>query len=55
MNELRAKVHGPRAPRAVCRAIENHEFFKGASYALMFGLLAWSVLGATLYEALKLF
>ena len=35
--------------------LRTHEFFKGASYALMFGLLAWSVLGATLYEALKLF
>ena len=54
MNESRGTVHGPRAPRAICDAIGNHDFVKGASYALMFGLLAWAVLGAVVYEALRL-
>jgi len=54
MNESRRAVHRPRAPRAICGTIRNHDFFKGASNALMFGLLGWAVFGALVYEMLRL-
>jgi hypothetical protein len=38
----------------ICDAIGHHDFVKGASYALMFGLLGWAVLAAVVHEALRL-
>ena len=54
MNESWRPVHGPQAPRAICGAVRNHDFFKGASNALIFGLLGWAVFGALVYEMLRL-